>query len=1072
MAAACASPSSSTEAVGEASGEGSGHRRRRASPARRRPGLLVGAALLAASVVFGPPAAWAQSRIESVELECALPRCQEPARRDRLLRLSGLLPGQAFGDEAARRARAALLETGLFTTVQIVGEPTATGVAVRIETEPQVFIREVHIDSGSTLRSDIEARMFLRPGRPYTGDNDEIDRQADAIRAIFRDDGYSAVAVDIDAEVVGPYLVDLNVEVSRGERLDVAAVYVRGASAIEPAEVRRLLLDELGFIRTYTEDAFDAGRDTLLEAYREAGYLAARVTTHLAVPRPLSGEVDLFVEVREGPFHVVDFNGNELFEDQELLESLSFFATGFIDAAEVRAAAAEIEALYLTEGHYFAEVRGRYEPLPSGDVRVAFDIDEGPRMEIRAVTFEGTEFGDPERLRELMSTREFGVLESAGYLQPAQLEADIRNIEAYYRELGFLWAQVPRWTLVAEDDQALYITLFVNEGPRTLVEDVRFRGNEVLSGAYLGRTLNLRRSEPFGPAALQADAAAILRAYGARGYQLDLLEATCYAADEPPPENPQPAGQPFPGAPASAEADASDDEGLGGLACDAYGLPARCMVYDEERCTERREGRQRVVECLRAAGEAACTIPWRTAPRRITVEHHIVEAEPVDVGPTIVRGNYETNEAVMRRELLFREGDRFVNQQLIESLAALRSLGVFDSVTGTTIGEEEAAAGEGQVGIVIAVEEATTATIEARVGLASQNRVDDEFRVLADTEVAYRDRNFFGQAAELRTGGSFELDVTNPQRVGDAEFIAGAEVAYLDRRFYYFDLIDDAWELQVALRGAYDLLSTPAQEREVGLSALVRREFERIRGLTFSLETQLRFNQSRTVPDDTDFLEQIIFSVSPVLTMDRRDSPINPNRGYFAEARFDIADVFLGGDAFSRVQLTFGHFLPLGRRFVLGSYVRFGFALGGAFSLFEVPEDANRPLEERLLLPLSDRFRLGGVAGVRGFPDNGLGPVSGSGVATFGDVVVNGTLELRFPLVPSLDLYGAWFVDVGQLQADFIDLAADELRYSTGLGFRWLAFGLVPVVFDYGLALDRRLGESVGQLHFNVGYTF
>ena len=1020
-------------------------------------------ALVLVCSVLATVGASAQERaIASVEVECTLTRCQDEDEMRRLRSLTDLAAGKPYDDARGEAAAHYLMRTGFFAQVIVETRETPEGVAVTLRTIPQTYIREVHISSGSTLRSDIEQRMFLRSGSPYAGDESDLRDQREAIEALFVRGGYNEASVEIRVTDSGPYLVDLHVDVDRGERLDVERVFIKveerdlnDPEQLTPFsynQLRGLILDEFGFILTYSEEDFDAGQEEILEAYREAGHIRARVVDSEVVTR---GEgVDLFVQIREGPHYTFDFEGNELYEDEELLERLSLFQTGFIDLAEVVSAADEIEDIYLVEGHYFAEVEASWEPLDEAEIRVSFDIDEGPVAEIREIIIEGNAAVSDQVLLDLMATREFGVLESAGYLQPALLEADMRNIETYYRELGFQWAHIYRWTLVAEDaGESLFITLFLNEGPLTVVDEVRFEGNRLFTAEQLYSDLTLRPGQPFGPAALDADRGSIQRRYNAVGYNPDLPDSLCVSEGER-------------------------------FDCTQFSLPSECVVYDPDRCTEARRGTRLLQECPRLVEQAECEVPFSESPRRVAISHRVSETELLTVGEVFVRGNFETDEDVILREFPLPEGAAYSRALELHGQSNIRGLDIFDSVRIERIGideEEDVRRGypRSRVGIVIIVEERTNETIEGSIGLASQNTADNEFRVLTDIEAVYTDANFLGQAAELRAGGSFEVDITNPERVADQEFIASAEIRYFDPRFYYYDLVDQAWELTGAIRGFYDLLTTPQNQRKVELEITLRREFENVEGLSLELGTSLEYVQTRQVPAEENFTDALIFRVSPAVILDRRDSVINPREGVRAELRLDLADEFLQDPAFSRLESEVSYYQPIGRYFVLVSHARIGFAMGSAFSLFTVPEDRNQPLEDddspsndRLLLPDSERFRLGGVAGVRGYPDNGLGPSNGFGVPVFGDVVLNGSVEARFPIVPSADLFGAWFVDAGQLQADFIDLSFDAFRTSTGMGIRWLAFGLVPVVLDYGLALDRRVGESVGQLHFNVGYTF
>jgi outer membrane protein assembly factor BamA len=243
---------------------------------------------------------------------------------------------------------------------------------------------------------------------------------------------------------------------------------------------------------------------------------------------------------------------------------------------------------------------------------------------------------------------------------------------------------------------------------------------------------------------------------------------------------------------------------------------------------------------------------------------------------------------------------------------------------------------------------------------------------------------------------------------------------------------------------------------------------EIVENLTFSLGFGLTYARSRFVPSEEDFEDTFILQVSPAVVWNTSSNVIDPDDGFRLEGRLDIADFF---ERYIRVQTSFSHYLRLRRHFVLASHLRLGFGIPGISTYI----DPGVRSDEALVLPPTERFQLGGVAGLRGFPDSSLGPLDENGVPTFGDVVMSGTLELRFPILPDFGpgpIRGAYFVEAGQLTTGFSDVELDAFRYTTGIGVRWVAVGLVPVHFDYGLVLDRRPGEAIGGLQFNVGYPF
>jgi len=68
-------------------------------------------------------------------------------------------------------------------------------------------------------------------------------------------------------------------------------------------------------------------------------------------------------------------------------------------------------------------------------------------------------------------------------------------------------------------------------------------------------------------------------------------------------------------------------------------------------------------------------------------------------------------------------------------------------------------------------------------------------------------------------------------------------------------------------------------------------------------------------------------------------------------------------------------------------------------------------------------------------------------------------------------LGGAVFVDGGGLYLHERVISLDDFRTSVGPGLRYQT-PIGSISLDYGFKIDRRRGESIGQVHFTIGNIF
>ena len=80
-----------------------------------------------------------------------------------------------------------------------------------------------------------------------------------------------------------------------------------------------------------------------------------------------------------------------------------------------------------------------------------------------------------------------------------------------------------------------------------------------------------------------------------------------------------------------------------------------------------------------------------------------------------------------------------------------------------------------------------------------------------------------------------------------------------------------------------------------------------------------------------------------------------------------------------------------------------------------------------------------------------------------------GSVEARYNLTGNWEL--TLFVDAGSVQKSIDNQGRDDWRYAAGLGLRYIT-PIGPIGLLYGRKLNPQPGESNGQFHLSVGYTF
>jgi outer membrane protein insertion porin family len=437
------------------------------------------------------------------------------------------------------------------------------------------------------------------------------------------------------------------------------------------------------------------------------------------------------------------------------------------------------------------------------------------------------------------------------------------------------------------------------------------------------------------------------------------------------------------------------------------------------------------------------------------VEKHTVDLTfDVGEGPRVyverinIVGNTRTEDKVIRREFQLAEGDPYSADAVRRTKTRLTDLGYFQNVDiatnpgsapdkamlNTTINEK--ATGELSFGGGYS----TDAGALIDVGLTEKN--------LIGTGI---DAGINGTLAQYRS--SINASITDPYFL-DRNLVAGADIFLIqteflgtepyDERREGFDLrLGYAFNQHLRQTWSYSLVDRDVYNIETGASPFILNEA----GAT------------------------LLSQASQVLTLDYRDSKVQPSSGFIIEAGTDVAG--LGGDArFLRGTLNGAYYIPLGSP----DWDLKLAASGGYMDLLPGGREE-----------IIDRFFLGGD-NLRGFETGGAGPHDQTTDDPLGGRLIwTQTTEMRFPLPvsPDLGLNGRAFVDVGGLsESSFrpgsctvsagvsctVEASAAP-RVGAGVGISWrTAFGLINV--DLTPFVIKQPGDQTQIFRFGFGTRF
>ena len=386
----------------------------------------------------------------------------------------------------------------------------------------------------------------------------------------------------------------------------------------------------LWFGRTSTERiAEDIKR--LVDHYQSKGYAGVRVSKREIRPNRKDRVVDLDLAVEERKRVELYFLGRKELSQSDLRSAVTIFRDNYYSANELDESARNIHRLYQQRGFFEARVKWRWKNRSGDPVEVEFLIHEGPQLKVRDIEFASGPSGKPlsysaSKLEEQIRTRRYprlGVLGigQGGFASAVALQQDVDHIEEFYRREGYPKAQVS--VKMARSREA--VASFALLGLQTAQDDPGESGD-----LYLRFEIDEGQKELVDAVSVEfVGAHRVTEQQLVRGLQLR------------------------PGKPYTPEA----------------------LVADKVR----------LLEQLAELGHPYAVIDptqsrWNEDHTKVTLRWLITENEPVRFGPILIRGNFVTRESIIRRDLLFKEGDLFDRNKLLEGEQNLIARQIFASV--------------------------------------------------------------------------------------------------------------------------------------------------------------------------------------------------------------------------------------------------------------------------------------------------------------------------------------------------------------------------------------------------------
>ncbi|HSP61899.1 MAG TPA: outer membrane protein assembly factor BamA [Pyrinomonadaceae bacterium] len=685
--------------------------------------------------------------------------------------------------------------------------------------------------------------------------------------------------------------------------------------------------------------------------------VGTKVSTEIG-PR---GGVNVIFEVKELPIiRDIQFEGLHSVPESDVLKAFREKRVGVSkeaieDPVKIKTATRTIKELLSAKGHPDATVKAGVEHVSATSDAITFEVNEGPRVRVAEIRFEGSKVFKGGKLRDQMKyVKEAGLItrfRELDILNREKLDYDLHKVDNYMWSKGYMQARhgEPRieglgkrrtgfpilpLPFISSVDDTLRITVPIIDGKLYRVGEMKVEGNSIFSEQAIKAVIGLRKGEiADGEALRKALYENLKKYYGQQGFIQYMAEVAPTFKDNP--QNP--------------------NEGIADFV----------VTIDE--------GKQFTLRRLEFTG------------------------------------NTFTRDNVMRREVLLNEGDIYNQSNFEFSILRLNQIGYFNPIDKDKDADFRTNEEEGLVDVTVKVSEKGRQQISFNGGISG---IGGSFFGLE-----YSTNNLFGRgevlSINLAAGNrqrSFQFSFTEPY-IKNRPITAGFSVFAYSQKFFGEGtfLSQNTAAQQGASGNTIDFLNTSEENlftrnslgasifASAPLSEFYRKrpftQFSRI-GLSYQLATSSVKDPAVNATGAATQFIPVIYRQPNILTSratatfvyDTRNASIDPTAGRSLSMSVGLAG--LGGDVRSyEPTLEFTQFYAMRKRLfkifsgedskenpeVFGFRILMGTV--GSFATSSKVRNANS-LAFVDGVPIYERFFLGDEFTIRGYNVRSISPVT------------------------------------------------------------------------------------------------
>lgn len=252
--------------------------------------------------------------------------------------------------------------------------------------------------------------------------------------------------------------------------------------------------DEISFTRV--GNIIVAG-DKIRNAIKQLWALRIFKNVSIEIENQVGDGVYLLIRVEEYPrLEDIVIEGNKALSTKDIKNKINLVRGQVIAEHRLTSIENEIKKAYEEKGYFLADVKFEIIPTKEGRANLKVKINEGKKISIKKIIFEGNvkvKDGDLKGAMKETKEKKWWMFWRTAKFDRKKYEEDKKKLIEFYRKKGFKDATILDDSIYTDEKKEhLFVKIKVYEGPQYKVRNVKWEGNTVFDDKVLSERLDFK----------------------------------------------------------------------------------------------------------------------------------------------------------------------------------------------------------------------------------------------------------------------------------------------------------------------------------------------------------------------------------------------------------------------------------------------------------------------------------------------------------------------------------------------------------------------------------------------------